>query len=228
VCGAVKKVQGQIEASPLPKLPLFWTEWNVQGMDNSRDTPFVGPAVANTIRECDGHVKMMSFWTFDDVFEEGGVARTPFDGMFGLIALGGIKKPSYYDFSLLHQLGDERLANAAENVLATRSKDGGLAIAVWNIVDPGEKGSAKNIQLDFAGVPSGAAISVSRVDGTHGDPMQAYRAMGSPQYPTMAQIARLNAASALPPPSQEHLDGGHLTLQLAPNALVLVKIPAAK
>jgi xylan 1,4-beta-xylosidase len=227
VCGAVKKVQGQIEASPLPKLPLFLTEWNVQGMDHSRDTPFVGPGLANTIRECDGHVKLMSFWTFDDVFEEGGVPRMPFDGGFGLIALGGIKKPSFYDFSLLHQLGDERLANAADNVLVTRSKDGGLAIAIWNIVDPGKKGGAKTVRLEFVGVPNGAAISVSRVEESHGDPMPAYRAMGSPQYPTMAQIAKLNAASALPPPTEEHLDGDHLTLQLAPNALVLVKISNA-
>ena len=227
VCGAVKKVQGQIESSSLPKLPLFWTEWNVQGMDESRDTPFVGPGVANTIRECDGHVKMMSFWTFDDVFEEGGVAQKPFDGGFGLIALGGIKKPSYYDFSLLHQLGDERIANTADNVLVTRSKEGGLAVAVWNIVDPGEKGTSKTVRLDFAGLPGGASVTVSRVDDSHGDPMSAYRGMGSPQYPTMAQVEKLNAASALPPPTREHLDGNHLTLQLAPNALVLVKVSAA-
>ncbi len=80
----------------------------MQGMNESRDTPFVGPALANTIRECDGHVQMMSFWTFDDVFEEDGVIRTPFGGEFGLIAMGGIKKPSFYDFGLLHKLGDWR------------------------------------------------------------------------------------------------------------------------
>jgi xylan 1,4-beta-xylosidase len=196
-------------------------------MDASRDTPFVGPGVANTIRECDGHVNLMSFWTFDDVFEEGGVARTPFEGGFGLIALGGIKKPSYYDFSLLHQLGDARIANTSQNVLVTRSKDGGLAIAVWNLVDPGEKGTAKTVHLAFEGLAIHAPVTISRVDESHGDPMAAYRAMGSPQYPTMAQVEKLNAASAPPPPTQEHLDGSRLTLQLGPNALVMVKIPAA-
>ena len=82
----------------------------------------------------------------------------------------------------------------------------------------------KTVDLEFTGVPSGAAITLSRVDESHGDPMSAYRAMGSPQYPTMAQIAKLNAASTLPPPTQRHLDGNRLTLQLAPNALVLVKV----
>ena len=41
-----------------------------------RDTAYVGPALANTIRECDGMVDMMSFWTFSDVFEEGGPIPT--------------------------------------------------------------------------------------------------------------------------------------------------------
>ncbi len=69
VCRAVANVHAQIKASAMPNLPLFWTEWNVQGMNESRDTTFVGPALANTVRQCDGDVDMMSFWTFSDVFE---------------------------------------------------------------------------------------------------------------------------------------------------------------
>ena len=34
----------------------FWSEWNVQGMMDARDTIFVGPALANTVRQCDGLV----------------------------------------------------------------------------------------------------------------------------------------------------------------------------
>ncbi len=227
VCGAVAKVRKQIDASTLPHLPLLWTEWNVQGQDDSRDTPFVGPALANTIRECDGNVKMMSFWTFDDVFEEGGVARKPFDGGFGLIAMGGIKKPSFYDFGLLHQLGEQRIANPSSNVLVTRKKDGTLAVAVWNIVDPGEKGTAKTVHLVFNGLPTNAPVAIRRVDGTHGNPLPAYQTMGSPQYPTMAQVEKLNAASALPEPTQRHLNGNSLNLHLSPNALVVLELPGS-
>ncbi len=81
-------------------------------MKAARDTSYVGPALANTIRECDGMVDMMSFWTFSDVFEEGGPIPEPFEGHFGLRAEGGINKPSYYDFALLHRLGDQRLPNS--------------------------------------------------------------------------------------------------------------------
>jgi beta-xylosidase len=38
-------------------------------------------------------VNMLSFWTFSDVFEEGGPAPRPFEGAFGLRAKGGINKP---------------------------------------------------------------------------------------------------------------------------------------
>ena len=85
----------------------MWTEWNVPSYGDlgARDNWYVGPALARDISQCDGQVKMMSFWTFDDVFEEGGVKQKPFDNGFGLIAPGMIKKPSFYDFALLHKLG---------------------------------------------------------------------------------------------------------------------------
>ena len=60
----------------------------------------------------------------------------PFVGMFGLRAEGGINKPSFYDFALMHQLGDQRIANESKNVLVTRRQNGDLSIAAWNLVDP--------------------------------------------------------------------------------------------
>ena len=74
------------------------------------DSTYMGPWMADTIRQCDGLVDMMSYWTFSDVFEEQGVVKQPFYGGFGLIAAGGIPKPAYNAFRLLHQLGDERMA----------------------------------------------------------------------------------------------------------------------
>src|ERR1700723_2263666 len=115
LCAAMAHVKQQIADSPTPHIPWFVTEWNVIGIDAARDTTFVGPAVANTIRECDGLANIMSFWTFDDVFEEDGPKREPFDGGFGLIAPYSIRKPSFNAFAMLHHLGDERLANPSKN-----------------------------------------------------------------------------------------------------------------
>ena len=183
VCRAVAKVHGEIKSSPTPNLPLFWTEWNVQGMHESRDTIFVGPALANTVRECDGMVNMMSFWTFSDVFEEGGPIPQPFVGMFGLRAKGGINKPSYYAYGLLHQLGDARVADASKNVIVTKTTDGGLAIAAWNLVDPGQQGTTRQLELDFRNIPATARITIQEVDRDHGNVLPHYAAMGKPLDP---------------------------------------------
>lgn len=225
VCRAIGKVKGEIRASAMPKLPLFWTEWNVQGMKESRDTSFVGPAVANTIRECDGTVEMMSFWTFSDVFEEGGPIPKPFEGHFGLRARGGINKPSFYDFALLHKLGETRLVNASKNVLVTKRRDGLLAIAVWNLVDPDKTGPAKTVRLVFGGLKVNATARISVVDNDHGNTLAAYRAMGSPVYPTISQVEKLNATTALRPPVSQSVQGDHLDVTLEPNALMLIEIP---
>jgi xylan 1,4-beta-xylosidase len=224
VCRAVAKVKGEIQASAMPDLPLFWTEWNVQGMNESRDTTFVGPALANTIRECDGKVNMMSFWTFSDVFEEGGPIPRPFEGQFGLRAKGGINKPSYYGFELLHQLGNERLANRSNDILVTKAKDGTLAVAVWNLVDPDKHGTTRSIDIEFRGVSPNATITLQRVDDEHGNVLPKYAAMGKPLDPTPQQVEELNRETALGAPEPMHLKEGKLRLALEPNALVLIKI----
>ena len=223
VCRAVAKVRGEIKSSAEPNLPLFWTEWNVQGMNESRDTIFVGPALANTVRQCDGMVDMLSFWTFSDVFEEGGPIPKPFIGMFGLRAEGGINKPSFYAYGLLHQLGDARLANASKNVIVTKASDGGLAIAAWNLVDPDQHGATRQIDLVFHNLPAASRVTIQRVDDEHGNVLPHYAAMGKPLSPTPNQVEELNRETALPAPEQVNLQGGRLQLTLSPNALVLVK-----
>ncbi len=225
VCRAAAKVRKEIQRSAMPSLPLFWTEWNVPGMKEARDTTYVGPAVANTVRECDGTVDMLSFWTFSDVFEEGGPIQRPFEGHFGLRAKGGVNKPSFYAFGLLHRLGDRRLADMAPNILVTRSGRS-LVLAVWNLVDPDRSGSPLHVRLAFNHVPANTPVSFSVVDEAHGNALAAYRALGIPQYPTKEQIRKINAATALPEPDRLHLDGNHLDLELQVNALALIEIAA--
>ena len=224
VCRAVAKVKNEIRSSATPDLPFFLTEWNVQGMLESRDTIFVGPALANTVRQCDGLVNMMSFWTFSDVFEEGGPIPKPFVGMFGLRAKGGINKPSYYAYGLLHQLGDQRIANDAKDVIVTKTADGALALVLWNLVAPGKQGEKTEIHLLFQHVPAAAHASIERVDAEHGNVLPKYAELGRPLDPTAAQVEQLNRETALPAPEETKLTNGTLDLELTPNTLALIKI----
>ena len=166
---------------------------------------------------------MMSFWTFSDVFEEQGVVKEPFYGGFGLIAAGGIPKPSYNAFRLLHKLGDERLAVDSDSVLATRRKDGTLVIAAWNMVPPGAQGPPKDVTFVFR-QKAASQVDVSRIDPDHGDSQRAYQAMGSPRYPTQAQIRKLRAAAQLAAPEVHDLMNRSVTIQIPANGLVLLEV----
>jgi xylan 1,4-beta-xylosidase len=185
----------------------------------------VGPALAYDIAQCDGLVDQMSWWTFSDVFEENGVRTEPFDGGFGLMAAGGIRKPSYNAFALLHKLGDERLANSTDSVV-TRRKDGTLVIALWNLVemDQLKNGQTKTLSIDFKGVPQNATVSIYRLDAQHGNTQDAYEAMGKPRYPTRKQVDELNKASQVGAPEVFKLKSGRLVLTLPVNGLAVLEV----
>jgi xylan 1,4-beta-xylosidase len=226
VCRAVKKVHDQIKASALPSLPLIWSEFNASYKNEPEitDSVYMGPWLADTIRQCDGLVNEMSYWTFSDVFEEQGVVKQPFYGGFGLIAAGGIPKPSFAVFQMLHQLGQARLALDSESALATRSADGSLVVAAWNLIAPGQAGSSKTMVMRFRNLGGGRRAYVSRVDRDHGDPHPAYEKMGSPVYPTREQLRKLREAVAPGAPEIQELKDGELSLTIPPNGLVVVEI----
>jgi len=50
--------------------------------------------------------------------------------------------------------------------------------------------------------------------------------MGSPRYPTQAQIAKLNETSALSAPISTRLKGKALEITLPVNGLAIITIPA--
>ena len=223
VCAAANHVRKQIDASAYPHLPLLWTEWNVPGRDRLRDTPYVGPALAEAVRTCHD-VQALSFWTFSDVFEEGGPAQRSFDGQFGLRATGGINKPSFYDFALLHQLGTQRIASDADDIIVTKLADGSLAIALWNLAPTGRSPAPKSVTLELSGIAKDAKITMQRVDDNHSNVMKPYAAIGNPSYPRPAQVEQLNRETALESPQPLSLTSGHLNLTLGSNALVMLHI----
>ncbi len=230
VARAVKKVYDQVKRSPLPDLPIHWTEYNASYMNevDVTDSPYMGPWLADTIRQCDGLMTSMSYWTFSDVFEEQGVVKRPFYGGFGLIAVGHIPKAAFNAFMLLHHLGSERILIESSSALATRHADGSLAVAVWNYAPPGEPGAPKRVTLELEHLAGTPRLRIQTVDARHGSSLSAWEAMGKPDFPSREQQRRLRDAALLLPPEIRPLplQGGKATipLELQPHALALVEI----
>jgi len=178
------------------------------------------------VRQCDGLTRMMSFWPFSDVFEEHGVPTGPFasEGGRGLIAPDGIPKPSYVAFALLHRLGDERIGDPADDVIVTKRKDKTLVLALWNSLDPAKDGSLREIHLSFRNLPANAMAVIYRLDKSHGDTRGAYEAMGSPRYPTQAQIDQLWKVATIVPSEILSLTNSRLKVELPPQGLAVIEI----
>src|SRR5581483_4048376 len=225
VCRSVKKVHDQIAASALPKLPLIWSEFNASYMTEPAitDSIYMGPWLADTIRQCDGLVNEMSYWTFSDVFEEQGVVKQPFYGGYGLIAAGGIPKPSYAAFQVLHELGDQRIDLNSDSALLTKRADGSLVVAVWNLIQPEQYGAAKTVTIHFKDIKFRTA-QIERVDHDHGDVHAAYQQMGSPRYPTSSQLEQLRKAAQLGAPETQSLQNGELQVTLPPDGLAIINV----
>jgi xylan 1,4-beta-xylosidase len=225
VCRAVRKVHDQVEASLRRNLPIIWSEYNASYKNEPAvtDATFMGPWLADTIRQCDGLVSMLGYWAFSDVFEEQGVVKQPFYGGYGLIAEEGIPKPAFNAFKLLHRLGDQRIAVDSKSALATKRSDGALVMALWNEFLPEETGEEKQIKLVVKGMPGVHRAVMTRLDTNHGSVLNAYAAMGKPVTPTQAQIKELRRAANLGPPETLQIRQGQITLTLPPHGLALVE-----
>jgi xylan 1,4-beta-xylosidase len=241
VCRSVRKVHDEIAASPFPKLPLIFSEYNASYANepNVTDTIYMGPWLADTISQCDGLTEAMSYWSFSDVFEEQGVVKTPFYGGFGLIAEDGIPKPALNAFAMLHQLGDRRIQIDSNSAIATRRSDGTLVMALWNYAPPfgtgatytpppANPGPDKSFTLKLDGVAPNAAVQLWRLDADHGNVLKTYDAMGRPAILTRDQITRLREAARPSPPEHVALKQGSLTVNIPPQGLVVLELRNGK
>jgi xylan 1,4-beta-xylosidase len=231
---ALTMVRKQIKDSKFSDIPLYQTEWSSQN-----------PAfIAHTIKSTIGLADIMSYWTFSNVYEEQGVLKSFLNNAFGLLGARGVPRPSYYAFTLLHKLGDVQLNSDEGPVLATRRKDGTIAILAWNLIPqtPGQhsamgdplvqsstsyetKGENLNLTLALDGAHPHARVRITRVDDTSGDFHHAFDAMGSPAYPTTEQIAELKQKSELKAPEVVHLNQQKkLSVSIPPNGLALLEI----
>lgn len=225
----IAKVRRTIEASAFAGKPLWLGEW-------SSDSPAM---IAHVVKGCLPNLQAMSHWVLSGTYEELGVADYIFkegdQGWHTLIR--GIARPNFNTYKLLHALGDRRL-NAEGPVLASRRKDGSVAAVVWNLAEaeqaagiPGATstrkvvGAAKRIDVAFAGKRAGTRARVRFVDQERGSPMPAWRKMGSPQYPSVAQLAELRRAADIAAPTTMRLGaGGALSLDLPPEGVALIEL----
>jgi len=142
------------------------------------------------------NIEGMLTWAFE--FED----QPYFDG-FRTLATNGIDKPVLNLFRMAGLMRGDRVATESGgpdvDALAVRS-DRGISVLAWNYHDEDVPAPDADVRLEIAGVPGGVTrvlLRHYRIDEVHSNAWSAWKDMGSPQHPTAAQYAQLEAAGQL-------------------------------
>ncbi|HEV2435486.1 MAG TPA: glycoside hydrolase [Verrucomicrobiae bacterium] len=221
VIGRMVGERKMIDHSLLPNLPLHFTEWSsaYTPTDFMHDTYQQAAFILSKVKGAYRSVDSMSYWVFTDIFEENGPRMTPFHGGFGLINYEDLKKPAFYAFKFLNELGPSELANADPASWVCKSPDHSVQALFWNytpIVPPAGTNDqqfykneipAKEIgrmELSIANLPAGSySLKIYRTGYQINDVFTRYLEMGAPSQLTPTQAGILREQSNGDPESVE-------------------------
>jgi xylan 1,4-beta-xylosidase len=210
IVGDVRRVRQQIEASAQPGLPLHFTEWSTSysPRDAVHDSYHCAAYVLTKLKESQGLLQGMSYWTFSDLFEEPGPPTAPFQGGFGLLNPQGIRKPVYFAYKYLRQLGERELATHDPHSIASLSDDG-VKVLAWHFAPLDQPVSNRSyftqvhpvaelapIALALSGMKPGSYDArIYRTGFERNDAYTAYLKLGSPTELTAVQVDELHSST---------------------------------
>lgn len=211
-------------------LPFYITEFNSAYIPNApvHDTNENAAYLARMLSEIGDYCTGYSYWTFGDVFEEQGVPFTPFHGGFGLVANGGITKPTFWTFAFFKKLKG-RCLYRDEQIVVVQKENGTLCGVAWNLYrETGCEVWECNLHLP---VEKAEYCCVKKtVDETVCNPLKVWHDLGEPANPCKEQLELINEA-AKPLVTTEHLvpAGNMLDITLAAekNGVVYFEIAEA-
>jgi xylan 1,4-beta-xylosidase len=213
VIGRMTGERAMINASPMPGLPLHFTEWSsaYTPTDFMHDTYQQAAFILSKVKGSYQSVDSMSYWVFTDIFEENSPRMTPFHGGFGLINYEDLKKPAFYAFKFLNELGPQELSNVDAASWVCKGDDNSVQALFWDytpIVPP--KGTndqqfyqreipAKDlgeVELSITNLPAGSySLKIYQTGYCANDVFTGYLDMGSPSQLTPTQVELLSKQS---------------------------------
>ncbi|XP_004348611.2 xylanase, variant [Capsaspora owczarzaki ATCC 30864] len=219
-------------------IPVIYTEFNSGLFSDTpnHDLPYAASFLVNMVAKTQGLVEIASYWAVSDVFEEGGQDPTPFHDMYGIVTNIGVPKPAFHGLKLLRQAGTDRVAVSTvgdantTSVWATRT-DNEVQVFITNFDYFEFPIQNYTVTVTVAGVAAkGSPVNslYYLIDDTHVNPRAVWEAMGSPTYPTPAQIVALHEASTLHAQQLPYSVVGSditFTFNLVPYSTVAVFIP---
>lgn len=108
----IVKTKNMFESWGIGNLPIYLTEWNltVSHRNLLNDTCFKSCYLAKNLLENYDELDSFGYWVLTDMIEETLPSKEQFHGGLGLYTYSGVKKPHYYTFRFLNNLGNRLIA----------------------------------------------------------------------------------------------------------------------
>jgi len=172
------------------------TEFNTSYIPNNpiHDTNQNAAYLANQLSWLGDDNASYSYWTFGDIFEEMGVPFSPFHGGFGMVANGGIPKPTFWTFQFFKQIKDGICRFRDDNTVVVEKPNGKYCIIAWNhnVTRTGKK---IELSYTFPANEKEYSIIIQQVDEKTCNPLQLWHNLGEPQSLSEAQKKLLREAA---------------------------------
>lgn len=244
IVGDVRRVRKEIEASHLPGLPLFFTEWSTSynPRDLVHDSYMSAAYVLTKLKGSQGLAQHMSYWVYSDLFEEPGPPDAPFHGGFGLMTREGVRKPVWFAYKYLAALQGREVPTGDAFTWAAADGEQVQAL-VWDWRNAEQKLSNRSFfgkpqparevgdaTVELRHLPPGRYQLTQRRTGFEvNDAHTAYLKMGSPKNLDAAQLATLQGLTTDKPEVQRELRVGSsgtasITLKLRSHDVVLLSL----
>ena len=178
---------------------MHWNEWGRSWFphDPIKETALESAFIVKTMAQSSQDADAFAFWCLSDIYDQCGFQSSEFQANYGMLSLHGLRKPAWMAHQLLNRLGSESVAVSGGDdlfgALATREGDKGKALVY---AYPQQYDAApEKIEVRVAW-PFGKP-TLTRQGADENNIVATWKAMGSPAYPTPAQLAQLRAVNTL-------------------------------
>jgi beta-xylosidase len=241
----IREARQRIDRSPMPHLPIHWTEFNSISCRSSKEISWVdNPCVdqifaasfaARVCAELDGDCDTLCWWTASDIFEESGMPHSPFSSTYGLLTIHGLAKASFNAFAMLAKMRGGRLGVKASSAapegcgLVATGEHTCRRVLLWNHEFPERAANVRWKDTLRLAAPSQGDQSVvtSRIAVGAGSAYETWCAMGRPHNLSTTELELLDSHS------RPRMEAQRLTpadgqveraFDLAPNEVLYIEI----
>ena len=212
VSGSRKEIEKSVRAG----MELHYTEWSASytPTDPIHDSYHEAAFILDKLKGTESLANSMSYWVFTDIFEENGPRFEPFHGGFGLLNYQSIKKPAYFAYQFLNQLGATELTNIDKSSWVCKNNKGDIQVLLWDFTNthPGKSminqvyykkdlpsGPKGKVIVKINDIPEGKyLLEICQTGYRVNDPYSSYLDLGSPHQLSVQQtkaIQQLNDGS---------------------------------